>query len=205
MKQGREASPSAFPPPPFLPQWQVPSEVTQSCLTLCDTMDCSPPGSSVQGILQARQLEWVAMPSSRGSSIHGIKPRSPTSPANSLLLVPFERLAKNYYQIYKSNIKLLTPAQYFFTSLYLKYLKFIIIVGQFTTQVSTHMAQIHVFVPGSLVMPPPSLLILVICLLCYSPDQTGQVYFLSQVVARKVQNVLLPFSPLNEQRNSGIV
>ena len=42
--------------------------VTQSCLTLCDPMDCSPPGSSVHGILQARILEWFAMPSSRGSS-----------------------------------------------------------------------------------------------------------------------------------------
>ena len=42
--------------------------VTQSCLTLCDPMDCSPPGSSVHGILQAKILEWVAMPFSRGSS-----------------------------------------------------------------------------------------------------------------------------------------
>ena len=40
----------------------------QSRLTLCDPMDCSQPGSSVPGILQARILEWVAMPSSRGSS-----------------------------------------------------------------------------------------------------------------------------------------
>ena len=40
----------------------------QSCLTPCDPMDCSPSGSSVHGILQARTLEWVAMPSSRGSS-----------------------------------------------------------------------------------------------------------------------------------------
>ena len=39
----------------------------QSCLSLCDTMDCSPPGSSVHGILQARILERVAVPSSRGS------------------------------------------------------------------------------------------------------------------------------------------
>ena len=39
-----------------------------SCLTLCDPMDLSPPGSSVNGILQARILEWVAMPSSRRSS-----------------------------------------------------------------------------------------------------------------------------------------
>ena len=40
----------------------------QLCLTLCDPMDCSPPGSSVHGVLQARILEWVAKPSSRGSS-----------------------------------------------------------------------------------------------------------------------------------------
>ena len=40
----------------------------QFCLTLCIPMDCSPPGSSVHGILQARTVEWVAMPSSRGSS-----------------------------------------------------------------------------------------------------------------------------------------
>ena len=46
----------------------VACSVTQLCLTLCDPVDCSPPGSSVHGILQARVLEWVAMPSSRGSS-----------------------------------------------------------------------------------------------------------------------------------------
>ena len=40
----------------------------QSCPTLCHPMDCSPPGSSAHGILQAIILEWVAMPSSRGSS-----------------------------------------------------------------------------------------------------------------------------------------
>ena len=43
-------------------------EVAQSCLTLCDPVDCSPPGSSIHGILQARILEWVAISSSRGSS-----------------------------------------------------------------------------------------------------------------------------------------
>ena len=42
--------------------------VTQSCSTLCNTMDCSPPGSSVHGVLQARLLECVAIPSYRGSS-----------------------------------------------------------------------------------------------------------------------------------------
>ena len=44
------------------------AKLPQSCPTLCDTMDCSPPDSSVRGILQARILEWVAMLSSRGSS-----------------------------------------------------------------------------------------------------------------------------------------
>ena len=44
------------------------SEVTQSCPTLFDPMDCSLPGSSVHGILQARILEWVAISFSRGSS-----------------------------------------------------------------------------------------------------------------------------------------
>ena len=42
--------------------------VTQLCPTLRDPMHCSLPGSSVLGILQARILEWVAMPSTRGSS-----------------------------------------------------------------------------------------------------------------------------------------
>ena len=48
--------------------------VTQSCLTVCDPMDCSPPGSSVHGILQAGILEWVAKPSFKGSS----RPRNRT-------------------------------------------------------------------------------------------------------------------------------
>ena len=47
------------------------------CPTLCNPVDCSLPGSSVHGILQARILEWVAMPSCRGSSNPGIEPRSP--------------------------------------------------------------------------------------------------------------------------------
>ena len=41
--------------------------ITQPCLTLCNPVDCSPPGSSVHGILQARILEWVAITFSRGS------------------------------------------------------------------------------------------------------------------------------------------
>ena len=53
----------------------------QLCPTLYDSMDCSPPGSSVHGILQARILEWAAMLCSRGSSDPGIKSTSLTSPA----------------------------------------------------------------------------------------------------------------------------
>ena len=54
--------------PSCLSKLQVKSEVTQSCLTLCDPMDCSLPGLSVPGIFQARVLEWVAVSFSRGSS-----------------------------------------------------------------------------------------------------------------------------------------
>ena len=57
------------------------AESLKACLTLCDPMGCSPPGSSVHGILHARILEWVAMPSSRGSSDPETEPMSPASPA----------------------------------------------------------------------------------------------------------------------------
>ena len=56
----------------------------QACLTLCDPVDCSPPGFSVHGILQARVLEWVAISSSRGSSDPGIEPGSPALQVGSL-------------------------------------------------------------------------------------------------------------------------
>ena len=56
-------------------------------------MDCSPPGSSVHGILQARILDWVAIPFSRGSSQPGIEPRSPA-------------LQADFYQLsYKGRLK----------------------------------------------------------------------------------------------------
>ena len=52
-----------------------------SHIWLCDPMDCSLPGSSIDGILQARILEWVAKPFSRESSRLGIEPSSLMSPA----------------------------------------------------------------------------------------------------------------------------
>ena len=66
----------------------------QSCPTLCNPMNDSPPGSSVHWILQARPLECVAISSSRGSSQAGIKPASLMSPdwqAGSWPLAPSEK------------------------------------------------------------------------------------------------------------------
>ena len=60
-----------------------------SCaLTLCCPMDCSLPGSSVHGILQARILEGVAVPSSRDLPDPGIEPEAPGLQGNSLFTEP---------------------------------------------------------------------------------------------------------------------
>ena len=61
------------------------AKVLQPCPALCDPVNHSLPGSSVHGTLQARILEWVAFPFSRGLSSPGIEPMSPTLQANSLL------------------------------------------------------------------------------------------------------------------------
>ena len=56
--------------------------VAQSCLTLCDPMDCSLPGPSVHGVLQARISDWVAkLPASGDLPDSGTAPASPASPA----------------------------------------------------------------------------------------------------------------------------
>ena len=68
-------------------------EVAQSCLTLCDPVDCSLPGSSVHRILQARILEWVAISFSRGSSC----PREPRSPALQADALPSEPPGEHIY------------------------------------------------------------------------------------------------------------
>ena len=60
----------------FSPKWKW-SEVAQSCLTLCGTMDCSLPGSSVHGIFQAIVLEWTAIFFSREFPTQGSNPALP--------------------------------------------------------------------------------------------------------------------------------
>ena len=72
--------------------------VAQLCPTFCDPMDCSPLGSSIHGILQAKVLEWAAMPSSKGSCqprdriwVSAIEPRSPSLQLDSLLSEPLRK------------------------------------------------------------------------------------------------------------------
>ena len=69
------------------------SEVAQSCPTLCDTMDCSLPGSSVHGIFQARVPEWVAVSFSGDLPNPGIKPGSPALQEDALLSEPPDLLS----------------------------------------------------------------------------------------------------------------
>ena len=57
-------------------------------MTLCDPVDCSPPGSSVHGILQARTLEWLPISSSGDMSYPGIEPRSSSLQTDFLLSEP---------------------------------------------------------------------------------------------------------------------
>ena len=65
--------------------------VAQWCPTLCNPMDCSPPGSSVHGILQVRILEWIAILFCRGFSWPRIEPWSPALQADSLQESPEKR------------------------------------------------------------------------------------------------------------------
>ena len=72
--------------------------VSKSCLTLCNPLDCSPPGSSVGGILQARILKWIAISLSRVSSSNpAVEPSSPSLQADSLSL--YHRGSPNYINI----------------------------------------------------------------------------------------------------------
>ena len=67
---------------------QCSAKSLQSCPTLCNPMDCSPPGSPVHGILPGRGQEWVSMPSSRESPDPRTEPSSPALQADSLPTEP---------------------------------------------------------------------------------------------------------------------
>ena len=73
--------------------------VAQSCATLCDPRDSSQPGSSARGFLQARILEWVAIPFSRDLLYSGIGPGFPALQADSLPSEPSKRLVKLTYLV----------------------------------------------------------------------------------------------------------
>ena len=70
------------------------AQVLQSCPALCDPMDCSPPGSSVHGILQARALSELPSPPPRDLPDSEIKPAFPESPALQADSLPVEPLRK---------------------------------------------------------------------------------------------------------------
>ena len=71
--------------------------VVQSCRTLCDPMDYSPPGFTVHGILQARILKLIAFPSPGGLPDPGMEAESPALQADSL---PSEPLVKSQVKIF---------------------------------------------------------------------------------------------------------
>ena len=77
--------------------------ITQPCLTLCNPMGYSPPGSSVRGIFQARITEWVVIPSPGDHPDSKIKPRSSALQADSL---PSELSGKSVLQKLTSTWKL---------------------------------------------------------------------------------------------------
>ena len=70
------------------------AKLLQSCLTLCDPMDCSPPGSSVHGILQARILEWLPCSPPGDLPDPEIEPASPVSAALQVDSLPAEPQGK---------------------------------------------------------------------------------------------------------------
>ena len=105
----------------------MPAQWLQWCLTLCNPMDCSPPGFSVHRILQARVLEWVVIPSSRGSSQSRDLSVSPAWQADSYLLLS---LSPGHVHIYlvrpqipmpdkaqsRADDQLLIPSQWIYRS-----------------------------------------------------------------------------------------
>ena len=88
-------------------------ELLQSCPTLCDPMDHSPQSSSVQGVFQARVVEWVAMLSSRDLPDPGIEPESPVSPALKTVSLPliYQGSPKLWYNTYYIKYTIVTVSR----------------------------------------------------------------------------------------------
>ena len=120
----------------LIDRYAVCAKLLQLCPTLCNSMDCSPPGCSVHGILQARKLEWVAVPSSR-SSQPKIKHTSLTSTARAgRFFTTSATWEVPYIQVF--NLKNLNYMQmrttelifkYQIHQIYIKYIKYIIKVS----------------------------------------------------------------------------
>ena len=125
--------------------------VAPLCPTFCDRMDCSQPGSSVHGILQARILEWVAIPFSRGYSDPRIEPGSPALQADSLPSEPTGRpnsiLHKcNYFDLCYFTAKTLKLP---YRSVYCLYRKQVVCENRRHPEPSNHFTQLG-GVPGKI-------------------------------------------------------
>ena len=79
--------------------------ITQSSPTLYHPMDCSPPGSSVHGNLQARVVEWVAIPFSRDLPNAGTEPRSPALRADSSLSEPTGKPQESVFSLLMAKVQ----------------------------------------------------------------------------------------------------
>ena len=85
------------------------AQLPQRHPTLCDPMDCSPPGSSVHEILQARILEWVAISFSRGVPDPGIEPGSPELTGGFSTTEPPGKSIKYFYLLLKISVSWRPP------------------------------------------------------------------------------------------------
>ena len=122
------------------------NEVTQSCLTLCNPMDCSPPGSSIHGIFQARLLECVAISFSRGASWPGIEPASPASAGTFFTTEPSRKPHIYIYILFHFfSLWFITGCWIWFPVPYSRPLLFIRLVG----------SSLYLLIPNPHSVPPP--------------------------------------------------
>ena len=96
--------------------------VGQSCLTLYNPMDCSPPGSSIHGILQARTLEWVAVSFSRGSSWPRNRTGSPTFAGGFFTVWATRKALQSYESMWLAVLRGYSRSWFLFSQISLSYL-----------------------------------------------------------------------------------